>query len=137
MPQAELPLDCIALPSYNAMSSNAHQYPAMLSNQFSMEKQLLGLKLVKFCYFRSLNNHGNAYKVVKIAKWTSAATLRPKKHKNKKLLVSTKIPLCCFNHFLKTLFSKNVPNFCRLAIISVYKISKFPLSMLIFMQKSH
>ena len=42
-----------------------------------------------------------------------------------------------FNHYQKTLFSKNVPNFGQLAITSVYKISKISLSMLIFMKKSH
>ena len=56
--------------------------------------QFLGLKLLNFCHFRSFDNHETDYKAFKIAKETSAATLRPKKHKNKKLLVSTKIPLC-------------------------------------------
>ena len=45
--------------------------------------QFLGLKLHNFCHFRSLNNHENAYKAVKIAKETSAATLRPKNTKTK------------------------------------------------------
>ena len=34
-----------------------------------------------------------------------------------------------------SLFSKNEPKFCRLATTPVYKISRFPLNMLIFMQK--
>ena len=38
--------------------------------------------------------------------------------------------------FIFNLFSKNGLNFWWLAILSVYKMSKFPLSMLIFVQKS-
>ena len=93
-------MQCPAMPSnahqYPAMSSNAQQCPAMLSNQFSMENQLLGLKLVEFCHFHSLHNHNNTYKGVEIAKETSSATPIPKKHKNKTIFERTKIPLCIF-----------------------------------------
>ena len=58
------------------------------------KRQFLGLKLLNFCHFCCFNNHETDCKAIKTAKETSAATLRPKKHKNKKLLVSTKIPLC-------------------------------------------
>ena len=81
---------------FAAMMGLGHSYVAMLSNQFSMEKQLLGLKLVKFCHFHSLYNHNNTYKAVEIAKETSSATPIPKKHKNKTIFVRTKIPLCIF-----------------------------------------
>ena len=40
-------------------------------------------------------------------------------------------------HHWKILFSKNVPNFYQLVILLIYKISKFPLSMLILMQNCH
>ena len=55
--------------------------------------QFLGLKLANFCPFYSLNNHKNTYKVVYIAKGTSAATPAPKNHKNRKLFVRAKITL--------------------------------------------
>ena len=91
---------CPAVPSnaqqFPAIPRNAQQYPqypVMLSNQFSMEKQLLGLKLVEFCHFHSLHNHNNTYKAVEIAKETSSATPIPKKHKNKTIFVRIKIPL--------------------------------------------
>ena len=38
------------------------------------------------------------------------------------------------NHFWKTLFSKKIPNFWRLATNFVYKKSKFPFGMLIFFE---
>ena len=40
-----------------------------------------------------------------------------------------------FTHIHSSLFSKNVPKLCRLDISPVYKKSRFPLNMLIFMQK--
>ena len=39
------------------------------------------------------------------------------------------------NNFQKTLFSESVPTFYWLAIISIYKIEKYPSSMLILMKK--
>ena len=42
-----------------------------------------------------------------------------------------------FTQMYKSLFSKNVPYFCRLTITSIYKISKFPLSMSIFKVENH
>ena len=40
-----------------------------------------------------------------------------------------------FTQIHKSLFNKNVPYFCQLASVPIYKISTFPLSIEIFMQK--
>ena len=38
---------------------------------------------------------------------------------------------------MRKILRNKMPYFCRLAITSIYKISKFPLRMLIFIQKCH